>query len=45
LEETRLRWLRHFERMGKTNLFKRVREKKVPGYKKRGKPKNHGMRW
>jgi len=43
LEEIRLRWLGHLERMDETNL--KVREERVPGYIKRGRPKNHGMRW
>jgi len=35
LGETRLRWLRHFDRMDETNLVKRVREERVPGHMKR----------
>jgi len=31
--------------MDETNLVKRVREERVTGYMKEGKPKNHGMRW
>jgi len=44
LVETRLRWLGHLERMDETNLVKRVRDERVPGHTKRGRPKNHGMR-
>jgi len=39
LGETRLRWLKHLERMDETNLVKRVREERVPGHMKRGRPK------
>jgi len=39
LEETGLRWLWHFERMDETDLVKRVREERVPGHRKRGRPK------
>jgi len=39
LGETRLRWLGHLERMDETNLVKRVREEKVSGHTKRGRPK------
>jgi len=39
LEETRLRWLGHLERMDETNLVKRVRKERVLGRMKRGRPK------
>jgi len=39
LEEGRLRWLGHLERMDKTNLVKRVREERVLGHIKRERPK------
>jgi len=34
LGETRLRWLRHLERMVETNVAKRVRKKRVSGHRK-----------
>jgi len=37
--EARLRWLRHLNRMDETNLIERVREERVPGHMKRGRPK------
>jgi len=37
--EIRLKWLGHLERMDETNLVKRVREERVPGHVKRGRPK------
>jgi len=40
LGETRLRWLGHLERMGETNLVRRVKEERIPlGHIKRGRPK------
>jgi len=35
LEETRLRWLGHLERMDETNLVKSVTDERVPGHMKR----------
>jgi len=32
-------WLGHLEKMDETSLTKRVREEKVPGHMKRGRPK------
>jgi len=40
-----VRWLGHRERMDETNLIKRIMEERVPGRIKRGRPKNHGIRW
>jgi len=34
LGEIRLRWLEHLERMDETNLVKRVREERVPRFKR-----------
>ena len=39
LGETRLRWLGHLERMSKTNLIRKIRDERVPGNMKRGRPK------
>jgi len=39
LGETWLRWLGQLERIGETNLVKKVREERVPGHTKRGRPK------
>lgn len=39
LGESRLRWLGHLERMNDTNLIRKVREERVPGSMKRGRPK------
>jgi len=39
LGETKRRWLGHLERMDETNLVRRVREERVPGHMKRGRPK------
>jgi len=39
LGETRLKWLGYLERMDETNLAKRVREERIPGPIKRGRPK------
>ena len=39
LGENRLRWLGHLERMKETNVVRKVREEKVPGSMKRGRPK------
>jgi len=39
LGETKLRWLGQLERMDETNLVKRVREERIPGHIKRGRPK------
>jgi len=36
---TRLRWLGQLERMDVTHLVKRVREERVPGHIRRGRPK------
>jgi len=40
LEKPRLRWLGHLERMDEKNLIKGVREERVPGHTKSGRPKN-----
>jgi len=39
LGETILRWLGHHERLDEINLIKKVREDRIPGHMKRGRPK------